>query len=196
VDFQRRRPSADALAWVERVLSVRVVSCRRMASGIVAAVHRLTVEHVPSGRRESVVLRQYEQDGEVAREAGVLRQMTDTGLPAPRLLAASAAGIEAGGHPSLLMTCLSGRVDLSHADPKAWLDQMADMAVRMHDAAISAPPYEPWIDPEQRAVPATASQPELWRASTRVLCESESPYQQRFIHSDFQHFNMLWSRGR
>jgi aminoglycoside phosphotransferase (APT) family kinase protein len=73
---------------------------------------------------------------------------------------------------------------------------MADMAVRIHDAAIEAPPYVRWIDPGQLAVPAFASRPELWRTMARVLGERESFYDQRFIHRAFQHFNVLWSRGR
>src|ERR1700677_911798 len=110
MDFRRRRPSAEAFAWVERELDVRIVGFRRMTGGIVAVVHRLTVERMPSGRREFVVLRQYEHDGEVEREAGILRQAAHAGLPAPRLLAVSAVGTEAGGHPSVLMTCLPGKV--------------------------------------------------------------------------------------
>jgi aminoglycoside phosphotransferase (APT) family kinase protein len=30
----------------------------------------------------------------------------------------------------------------------------------------------------------------------QVLEEQESPLARRFIHGDFQHFNVLWSRGR
>lgn len=190
---------------MERELGVRVVGLRRMTGGIVAAVHRLTVEHVVSGRRESVVLRQYEHDGrgatapghsEVEREAGILSQAARAGLPAPRLLAASAAGKETGGHPSVLMTRLSGRVDLSPADPGDWLGQMADAAVQIHEAAITAPPYDRWVDPRRLAVPAAASHPGLWRSLARALGEQESPCPWRFIHRDFQHFNLLWSRGR
>jgi aminoglycoside phosphotransferase (APT) family kinase protein len=196
VDFRRRRPSAEALAWVERELAVRVVGLRRLTGGITAAVHRLTVEHVPSGRRQSVVLRQYEQSDEVPREAGILRQAADAGLPAPRLLAASAAGTEAGGYPSVLMTYLPGRVDLAPADPGGWLHQMAEEAARIHDATVAAPPFDCWRDPARFEVPATASRPGLWRDLARVLAEPESPHVRRFIHGDFQHFNLLWSRGR
>lgn len=196
VEFRRRRPSAEALDWVERELGVRVVGLRRMTGGIIAAVHRLTVQHVPSGRRESVVLRQYEHHGEVEREAGILRQVGDAGLSAPRLLAASATGAETGGHPSVLMTCLPGRVDLSPADPGRWLEQMADLAVRIHDAGVAAPPFVRWIDFHRLTVPATASQPRLWHALARVLTDQERPHDRRFLHGDFQHFNVLWSRGR
>lgn len=198
MDFRRRRPSAETLTWVEKELGVRVVRLRRMTGGIVAAVHRLTVERESTGQREFVVLRQYEQhdDGDAEREARVLRKAVEADLPAPRLLAASATGAEAGGYPSILMTREPGRVDLSPADPERWLGQMADVAARIHDAAIKAPVFERWIDPSELTVPATASRPAQWRALARVLNEQESPYQPRFIHRDFQHFNLLWSRGK
>jgi aminoglycoside phosphotransferase (APT) family kinase protein len=199
VEFRRRRPSAEALTWVEKELAVRVVRVRRMTGGIVAAVHRLSVERETSGQREFVGLRQYAQHGDgagdVNREADILRKTVEAGLPAPRLLAASATGTEAGGHPSILMTREPGRVDLSPADPERWLGQMADVAARIHNAPIKAPPYERWIDPSRLTVPATATRPALWRALARVLNEQESPHKPCFIHRDFQHFNLLWSRG-
>jgi aminoglycoside phosphotransferase (APT) family kinase protein len=197
VDFRRKRPSAEALKWVERELGARVVGIRRLTGGIVAAVHRLTVERVPSGRREFVVLRQYERHGDVEREVGILRHAAGAGLLAPRLLAASATGAGAGGYPTLLMTRLPGRADLTPADPGRWLGQMADMAARIHEAAITIPARDQQQDGEWRlAGPADASRPGLWRALDRVLAEPAPPYQQRFTHGDFQHFNLLWSRGR
>jgi aminoglycoside phosphotransferase (APT) family kinase protein len=68
--------------------------------------------------------------------------------------------------------------------------------VRIHDAAIAAPAYDRWVDPWRLAVPATASRAGLWRTLARVLREQESSYEPCFIHRDFQHFNLLWSRGR
>jgi hypothetical protein len=94
------------------------------------------------------------------------------------------------------MTRLPGRVDLSPVSQERWLGQMADVAARIHDAAIAAPACERWVDAGRLAVPATASRPELWRALARVVAEQESPCGPRFIHGDFQHFNLLWSRGR
>ena len=168
---------------------------RRLTGGIVAAVHRVTVEY-ESGRREVVVLRQYEQHGDVAREAEILGQLADAELLAPQLLAVSATGAEAGGRPAIVMTRLPGRADLAPADRDGWLGQIADMAVRIHHATVAAPEYERWIDPVELTVPATATRPDLWRAMAGALVEPERPYQARFIHRDFQHFNLLWSRGR
>ncbi|WP_034263791.1 phosphotransferase family protein [Actinospica robiniae] len=183
---------------MEKEIGARVLSSRRMPGGIVAAVHRLIVEREASGQRESVVLRQYEQRalGDVEREAHVLRKVAEAGLPAPRLLAASATGAETDGYPSILMSRLQGRPELTPAEPQSWLVQMADVAVRIHEAAIEVPGFEPWIDPSQLTVPTSATRPALWRTLARVLSEGESPYTPRFIHRDFQHFNLLWSRGK
>jgi aminoglycoside phosphotransferase (APT) family kinase protein len=167
-----------------------------MTGGIVAAVHRLTIEYA-SGRRDVVVLHQCEHyDTAVEREACNLSQVADAGLPAPRLLAVCATGAEAGGHPTILMTRLAGRAELAPVDSGGWLGQMADLAVRIHHATVAAPEYERWIDPQELTVPATATRPQLWRAMASVLTASEPTYGPRFIHRDFPHFNLLWSRGR
>jgi aminoglycoside phosphotransferase (APT) family kinase protein len=188
-------PAAPACAH-GRELSARVVGFRRMTGGIVASVHQLTIEYA-SGRRDAVVLRQYEhQDTAVEREAGNLSQVADAGLPAPRLLAVCATGAEAGGHPTILMTRLPGRADLAPADPDRWLDQMADLAVNIHDATVTALEYDRWVDPQRLTVPASAARPQLWRAMASTLIAPEPAYRPRFIHRDFQHFNLLWSRGR
>ena len=181
---------------MEQGLGARVVGFRRMTGGIVAAVHRLTIEYA-SGRRDVVVLRQCEHyDTAVEREVGNLSQVADAGLPAPRLLAVCATGAEAGGHPTILMTRLPGRAVLAPADPDRWLGQMADVAVQIHHATVEAPEYERWIDPQELTVPATATRPQVWRAMAGVLAASEPAYEPHFIHRDFQHFNLLWSRGR
>jgi aminoglycoside/choline kinase family phosphotransferase len=73
---------------------------------------------------------------------------------------------------------------------------MAAMAAAIHDAPVAAPAFERWMDPARLSVPATAERPEVWRTAIEVL---QSPPEQRtscLIHRDFQHFNLLWARGR
>jgi aminoglycoside phosphotransferase (APT) family kinase protein len=208
VDFQRRRPSAEAIAWVERALGggARVVACRRLTGGVTAAVHRLTV--ATEGGRQVVVLRQYEQaatddpqaraqlDQLVLREARVLDAVTAAKLPAPELLAASTNRAETGGPPSILMTRLRGQVSLSPADPDSWLKQIALVAARIHDAPVAAPPFERWLDPARLTAPASSVRPGLWQAVKEVLRQDGGSGDACFIHRDFQHFNFLWTRGR
>jgi hypothetical protein len=145
IDFARRRPSPEALAWAAQALGrgFRVVAWRRMTGGITAAVHRLTAEG--AGRRRVVVLRQYERAsahpaGElIERESRILRAAGVAGLAAPGLLAASPGGEDSGGHPSVLMTRLPGHLHLTPADPGQWLRQIAATATRIHDAPVYPP---------------------------------------------------------
>lgn len=202
MDFRQRRPSAEALAWVERELGrgSRVVAWRRMTGGLTSAVHRLTVQR-GTGRRV-VVLRQYERSlvydmaKMIEREAGILSGLPAASLAAPGLLAACPAGEAAGGNPALLMTRLPGHLDLSPAGPRDWLRQMAAAAAGIHNAAVSAPAFESWFDTAALAVPAAATRPALWRAAIGVLQQDAGPADTRFIHHDFQPFNFLWTRGR
>jgi aminoglycoside phosphotransferase (APT) family kinase protein len=199
VDFRRRRPSAQTLHWVESVLgdTARVVAWQRMTGGIMSAVHRLTVES--GGQRCLLVLRQYEAAplaDLVEKESGILRAVHGRGLAAPELLAGSADGKETDGHPSILMSRLPGRVHLTPADPEDWLGQLARMAARIHAAPVAAPAFEPWINPDELTVPASATRPPVWRAMIATLRQRATRPAHGFIHRDFQHFNILWKRGR
>jgi len=203
--FQARRPPAAALAWVERALGdgARVVACRRLTGGLVAAVHRLTVAR---GRnRQVVVLRRYAGAtaassaalaDDVAREARTLDAAVAAGLPAPALLAVSARGDDAGGDPAILMTRLRGLASLSPADPDRWLREIAVAAAKIHDAPVAAPPFERWLDPARLTAPASSTRPALWQTVRETLREDGGSSERSFIHRDFQHFNFLWTRGR
>lgn len=202
MDFRRRRPAPEALAWVERALGPgsRVVAWRRMTGGLTSAVHRLTVRR--GAGRQTVVLRQYERSAVhdlgkiVEREAAILRGIRGSGLAAPELLAACPGGQDAGGNPAILMSRRPGRVDLAPADPGDWLRQIAAMAARIHDAAAGAPGYRSWHDPARLVAPAGSARPALWRAARDVLRDGGGSPGTCLIHHDLQPFNILWARGR
>ena len=172
-----------------------------MTGGVTSAVHRLTVER-GDGSRTFVVLRQYEQATPhsadlVEREAETLRGVGAAGLAGPSLLAFSAAGGEAGGHPAVLMSRLRGHLDLAPADPGRWLGEMAATAAAIHHAPVAAPDFEAWIDPARLTAPGSATRPCLWRDAIAVLrSPPPGPRPRCFIHRDFQHFNLLWAHGR
>jgi aminoglycoside phosphotransferase (APT) family kinase protein len=175
-----------------------------MTGGITSAVHRLTIDHGSS--RAALVLRQYEPGflafigsdtaAMVRHEAAILRAVHDAGLPAPEPVAAHADGRETDGHPAILMTCLPGQPDLSPADPEAWLRQIAAMAARIHDVQVAAAPLGSPTDAPDRVIPASATRPALWEAAFAVLRQQPPEPATRFIHRDFQHFNLLWRHGR
>ena len=181
-----------------------MVAWRRMTGGISSVVHRLTIDH--GGYRDVLVLRQYEHaaldlvDSETAamirHEAATLRAVYDAGLPAPEPIAADEDGRESDGHPSILMTRVPGRPDITPADPENWLRQMAAMAARIHEVRFAAQPFRARIDAAAPVVPASATRPAVWEAAFGILWQPAPEPATRFIHRDFQHFNLLWQRGR
>jgi Ser/Thr protein kinase RdoA (MazF antagonist) len=179
--------------------TARVVAWHRMTGGIMSAVHRLTVES--GGQRRLLVLRQYEHAVAhfpelVAKESAILLAVRGEGLAAPELVAESAHGAETDAHPSILMTRLPGRVHLTPVDPDDWLGQLAGMAARIHGAPVAAPPFQRWVDADELTVPASATRPQLWQAMIASLRQPAPRSARGFIHRDFQHFNILWRRGR
>jgi aminoglycoside phosphotransferase (APT) family kinase protein len=175
-----------------------------MTGGVASVVHRLTIDR--GGHRDVLVLRQYEHeflamvDSETAElvrdEVATLRAVHHAGLPAPEPVAADADGRESDGHPAVLMTRLPGRVDVTPADPEGWLRQMAAMAARIHDVRIAAPPFRSRIDAYAPVVPASATRPAVWEAAFGILRQQPPERAACLIHRDFQHFNLLWRRGR
>ena len=175
-----------------------------MTGGVASVVHRLTIDR--GGFQDVLVLRQYEHGffahvgsdtaSLVRDEAATLRAVHDAGLPAPEPVAADADGRDSGGHPAILMTRLPGRVDVTPADPEGWLGQIAAMAVRIHGVRVAAPPFRSRIDAAAPVVPASATRPDVWEAAFGILRHRAPEPAARFIHRDFQHFNLLWRRGR
>lgn len=202
----RTRPPAEAVAWVERTIGpgARVVAWRRLTGGLTSAVHRLTVER--NGRRGPYVLRRWVSGREpgdapadhtvdaVGTEVAVLTALERGDVPAPRVVGATADA--AHGGPAVLMTRLPGHVHLMPRDRERWLRQMAHMLARVHALDVDAGPFESWLDVGRLAPPPDALRPDVWRAAA-ALVAGEPPRAARcFIHGDYQHFNLLWSRER
>jgi aminoglycoside phosphotransferase (APT) family kinase protein len=181
----------------------KVVAWRRLTGGITASMHRLTVE-MGTDRVETFVLRRWLFDDEerllwarscLARESAALAGLAETGVPAPRLVAWS-DGRESGV-PALLMTRVPGRMNLAPRNPAAWVKQIGSALPAIHAAEINAPDWQPWIDPDTYEVPAWSRRPEVWRAAIDAVRDAMvEPGPTCFIHRDYQHFNLLWSRER
>jgi aminoglycoside phosphotransferase (APT) family kinase protein len=178
-----------------------VLGGRRLSGGITSSIHRLAVE-TRQGAHLQVVLRRWTpaDRGEIAnapqlveREQRVLRGLEGTALPAPRVLAADPTG-ESTGFPAILMTRVPGRMDLAPNDPSAWLRQIVATAVRTHDLDVEAEPYE-WQQKDV-PIPPWTSRPADWRVAGSVVRGTPPAHEIRFAHGDYQHFNLLWRRGR
>jgi aminoglycoside phosphotransferase (APT) family kinase protein len=177
-----------------------VVGWRRLTGGLTSSVHRLTVEH--HGQRGSYVLRRWSSDvvddefirGAVVTETAILPALERSDIPAPRLIGSTTDAAHAG--PAVLMTRVPGRVYLMPHDRERWLRQMAQTLTRIHALDIGAQPFESWLDRNRLSPPPDASRPDIWREAIALVAEDPPSTHACFIHRDYQHFNLLWSRER
>jgi aminoglycoside phosphotransferase (APT) family kinase protein len=198
----RVRPPADLIAWVEQTLggSARVAGWKRLTGGLTSIVHELRV-----GRRglcERYVLRWWVPDGEwsqwilraVSLETAVLAKLERADIPAPRVIGSTTDA--ALGGPAVLMTRLPGKMHLMPRDRQRWLQQMARMLARIHALDIDSQPFESWLDRSRLTPPPDASRPQVWTEAIALVAKTRAPTRTCFLHRDYQHFNLLWSRER
>ena len=202
IDPLRRAPTPDQLRWVERTLGnrARVRASRRMLGGITSSVHRLTVG-TGDGATRQVVLKRYANPewGDVERiarnEVSALGGAERAGVPAPRLLGASPDGAETAGIPTLLMTRAPGSVWLAPSDLDGWIRQIAVLLPSIHRVTADVRAKVP-RDARALTVPTSAHRRDLWQAAHRVIGGAPPPGDVGFTQGDYQHFNLLWQRGR
>jgi len=171
-----------------------------LTGGLTSLVHELTV--MRNGRRSRYVLRSWAPGNEhqdwilraVEAEAAVLTALERTDVPAPHLVAFT-GDVTAGG-PALLMTRVPGRVLLMPRHREQWLRQMAKMLARIHELDATGAGFESWLDAGKLTPPADASRADIWREAFALVAEPRQATRTCFIHRDYQHFNLLWSRER
>ena len=156
--------------------------------------------------RTFVVLRQYPGglglQASLEKEIANLGVVAGSGLPVPSILATDIAGVSTAGAPSLLMTRLQGRLDLSPAEPRSWMTRIAEIAVLVHSLDLHAKPFKPWTDSwiaplNGSQVPVGAQKPAVWKTAFGVMASPPPPKDTAvFLHGDFLPVNILWSRGR
>ena len=192
----------ELLAWVEQTLGpgARVVETRRLTGGLTSFVQELTV--AKQNRRRRCVLRSWASDNRhadwirrtITEETAVLGWLEGSNIPAPRLIASTLD--DADGGPALLMTRVPGRVFLMPRDRERWLRQMAEMLARIHQVEAPGSGFESWLDLGTLTPPPDAPRPEVWREAFALMGQKHNVTPSCFIHRDYQHFNLLWSRDR
>lgn len=171
-----------------------------MFGGISSSVHRLSLR-LPGGISKQVVLKRFTDPGWgnaqaiVENEATALAAIEATGVPAPQLLGASPDGADTEGTPSLLMTRAPGRVWLTPHDLDSWIRQLASLLPSLHAGVADVEKARP-NNLEALTVPASARRPEVWIAAKSLMATEQPPGATVRVHGDYQHFNVLWSRGR
>ncbi|HVE62499.1 MAG TPA: aminoglycoside phosphotransferase family protein [Mycobacteriales bacterium] len=201
-DSLRRSPTATQLAWVERTVGVgaRVTGGRRMLGGISSSVHRLSLRLL-GGTSMQVVLKRYTDpewgDGPaiVRNEAAALAAVESAGISAPRLMGASPDGADTEGAPSLLMTRAPGRVWLTPPDLDSWTRQLATKLPLLHGGTAGSGTRQA-RDDDALTVPRSARRSQVWTEARKVIATEPPAGDAVFVHGDYQHFNVLWLRGR
>ncbi|HWF16618.1 MAG TPA: phosphotransferase [Acidimicrobiales bacterium] len=130
----------------------------------------------------------------VINEATAIAAVEATAVPAPRVLGVSPDGADTDGAPSLLMTRAAGRVWLTPHDLEPWIRQLATLLPMLHAGSADVRNHQR-RDPDALVVPGLALRPDVW-AAARNLIAAEPPESELVLtHGDYQHFNVLWSRG-
>lgn len=171
-----------------------------MLGGISSSVHRLSLR-LPNGGSTHVVLKRFTDPGWgdtraiVLNEAAAIAAVEAMDIPTPRLLGVSPDGAETDGAPSILMTRAVGRVWLTPHDFDSWIRQLAIVLPTLHAGSANVRTHRP-RDFHTLRVPESSLRPEVWTAARDVVMAEPPPTEAVLAHGDYQHFNVLWSRGR
>ncbi len=190
-------PTPEVLRWVARHVHprARVRAVAPLPGGITADMDRVTVGY-PAGLTD-VVLRRWpgedQAEGLVVREASALAAVRGCGVPVPRLIAADEDGAGTGVRCTLT-SALTGQPDLSPADMRSWLGQLAAAQAVIH--AVPGRPqarWDGWYD-EARTLDWLADRG--LREAAREAASGPLAEEKVLVHGDYQHFNVLWCDGR
>ncbi len=193
----------ETIAWIERVLDARVVNTDPLPGGLSSAVHRVTIE-AGSSEPHDVVVRRYTLHDWLVREphipqheAHVLELLgsLDLGVATPDLLAGDVDGSETDV-PTIVMSHVDGRPDISPLDPWAWAEKLAECLAGINAVPPpeGLPPYARWDDPE-RPRPRWLERHDLWDTATSAVGGPLPAHDVHFLHRDFHPNNVHWSDG-
>ena len=197
-------PSERALWWLSYTTKIapeflRVTPMRGANSSSVYAV-----ENAAKARARGFVLRVFSDAQWLAREPDVpiregvaLQQARFCQVATPRFIAYATP--DAGfGAPGVLMTRLTGHVELQPADPSAWSAQLANVLAQIHahPARDFGWNYFSWIDETTLQVPDWAEQPQLWQRAIEFWRAGPPRENSVFLHRDFHPCNVLWHQGK
>jgi aminoglycoside phosphotransferase (APT) family kinase protein len=199
-------PTKRARRWVEKVSGPgsEVIRVRRMRGGTSSAVHAVDVR-TKSDSILRLVLRRHllfswlEEEPDLAeKEARNLQLIEHAGIHAPRLLAFDPDGAECDV-PAVLMTRMAGHLELEPRDLEPWLRRMAELLPPIHavrPGPVHVQPWKIWDDLREMPPPEWSARKRDWERLAAIVRGRWPTYEPRFVHRDFQHYNVLWSRGR
>jgi len=177
---------------------------RRLGGGTSSAMHAVDVRNargavIKLALRRHLLFRYLADEPDLAaREAGILQLVENAGIAAPRLVAVDADGAECDV-PAVLMTRLRGHLELTPRDVELWLRRMAELLPPIHavsTAGMFVSSWKLWEDLREAQPPEWTRNRNDWERLIEISRGPWPRYEPRFIHRDFQHYNVLWSHGR
>ena len=190
--------NSDAKHWAAQAIGAPVQDVQQMAGSTSTTLFQLRAED------QLYVLRLFDnaewlaEEPDLARhEAAALQKAAETGLPCPEVIAFDEDG-SACGVPLLLMTHLTGEVELQPADFDDWLRQQAAALVRIHMTSTDDFQwrYFPWFNAERVAVPQWSALSQEWAKAIDIALGPEPAYRACFLHRDYHPVNLLWRHGK
>ncbi|MFE7774697.1 phosphotransferase family protein [Streptomyces sp. NPDC057445] len=195
---------AATRAWVEKGLpaTARIEGVERLRGGWTSEMRRLSISGPGGSDGHVLVLRSFVKEfyvrhaeGLLTREAGILRLLADTDVPAALLHDVDATATHCD-HPSLLMSLLPGSVRADDEGSQKRAELLARQLVRIHrvDVPADARPrtYEAWTAPDRVRLPEPTERPELWRRAVDAIRHEAPAYHGCFLHRDFHPGNVLF----
>jgi aminoglycoside phosphotransferase (APT) family kinase protein len=196
--------TAQALDWcVSQVPGARrVISNERLRGGIAAITHAVAIE-LSDGTRKELVLRRFAPPRTVdwppiAREVAGLSKLSELSFAfsIPRVVAHDPTG-EACDLPAILLTRLSGQIDVSLSNVENKVRELGRTLAALHRVEVTAPagfePYSLGLEKPKKPLPDIPA-PD-WDRVWRALRDLELGPEQ-LLHGDFHLGNMLFEGGR
>ena len=120
-----------------------------------------------------------------------------------RLIAMSLVAFDPDGAecdaPAVLMTRLPGHLDLEPRNLEPWLRQMAELLPPIHavrPGPFSVQGWQIWDDLRAMSPPTWSARKRDWEDLIENVRGPWPDHEPRFVHRDFQQYNVLWARGR
>lgn len=186
--------------WLKSILGEQaaIKTMTPLMGGMSSRMYRIDV----SGRQALVARQIVDQEwlaqhtDLVRHEAGSLRVASKIALPTPELIAFDETG-EQAGHPTVLMTCLEGRVDLQPQNQQVWLEGLAQTLKAIHSADLNLPwHYFTYNQVADLKIPEWSQHPGLWKRAFAILWDGPPQADNCLIHRDYHPANVLWHQSQ
>ena len=196
--------SEDALWWLSYTTKVALESLRVAPMRGANSSSVYAVENAANARSRGFVLRVYSDAQWLRREPDVpmrecaaLRQVKGCEVATPKFIAYATPDVGFGA-PAVLMSRVSGHVELQPADLNDWCAQLAGALAQIHaqPTLYFGWNYTSWINEETLRVPAWTERPQLWQRAIEFWRAGPPTEKSVFLHRDFHPCNVLWRNGK